>query len=93
MVRSRRSESTGAKLVDSEGFTKAASRVSLENLTTGFVFVDLNGLIPFIEGLAGPDSVPARRTRGARVARLVHPLGSGDGDLMQVSGFVRVTAG
>ena len=85
--------SSDAKLVDSEGFTKAAERVSLDNLTTGFVFVDIDGLIPFIEGLAGPDSVPPEARDVLESLDSFILSGSSDGDLLQVSGFVRVTAG
>ncbi len=84
--------SAGEKLVDSEGFTKAADRVSLDNLTTGFVFVDIDGLIPFIEGLAGPDAVPAeaRDVLGSLDSFILS--GSSNGELLQVSGFVRTNA-
>ena len=77
------------------GFTKAADAGRRSsNLTTGFVFVDLDGLIPFIEGLAGPDSVP-RTTRATSLESLDSFIlsGSSDGDLLRSAASSASTAG
>ncbi len=42
----------GDKLADAEAFTRAAERVSLGDRTSGFVYVDVDGLVPLVEGLA-----------------------------------------
>ena len=72
-------------------FRSAAGRVDLGERTTGFAYVDLDGLIPFIESVAGPDAVPAA-TRGTSLAELDSFIlqSDADGDLARVSGFVRI---
>ena len=80
---------TGPKLVDSEGFGRAAEDVGLEGRTKGFVYVDVDGMLPLIEGLAG-ENIPADVRDGvAAVDSLIFQT-SGDGDSTRVSGFVRV---
>ena len=44
----------GPKLVDSEGYRRAAEDVGLDDRTKGFVYVDVDGMLPLIEELAGP---------------------------------------
>jgi Protein of unknown function (DUF3352) len=79
----------GPKLADSEDFLRAAEDVGLEERTKGFVYVDVDGMLPLIEGLAG-ESIPAEvRDSVAAVDSLVFQT-SGDGDTTRVSGFVRV---
>jgi Protein of unknown function (DUF3352) len=82
------------KLVDTDSFKQAADRVALSDKpTTGFVYVDIDGLIPFIEGLGGPDDIFATDAREVLKSLDSFILsGSSDGDLIQVSGFVRVNA-
>lgn len=83
----------GDKLVESDGFKRAADRVALSDTpTTGFIFVDIDGLIPFIEGLGGPDAIPADASEVLRSLDSFILSGSSEGDLTQVSGFVRVNA-
>ena len=80
---------TGPKLVDSEGYLRAAEDVGLEDRTKGFVYVDVDGMLPLIENLAG-ETVPLDVRDGiAAVDSLIFQT-SGDGDSTRVSGFVRV---
>lgn len=80
-----------AKLVDSEAFTRASEQVGLGDLTTGFLYVDLDGLLPFVEGLGvGGRPVPAEAREVLESLDSFILAASGDGDLTQVSGFVRV---
>ena len=79
----------GPKLVDSEGYLRAAEDVGLEDRTKGFVYVDVDGMLPLIEGLAGESIPPDVRNGVAAVDSLIFQT-SGDGDSTRVSGFVRV---
>jgi len=79
----------GPKLVDADDFVRARADVGLEDRTKGFVYVDVDGMLPLIEGLAG-ESIPAEvRDDVEAVDSLVFQT-SGDGDTTRVSGFVRV---
>ena len=79
----------GPKLVDSEGFARAAEDVGLEERTKGFLYVDVDGMLPLIEGLAG-ESIPAEMREGFEAVDSLVFQTSGDGDTTRVSGFVRV---
>jgi hypothetical protein len=81
----------GPKLVDDGAFTTAAERVELGERTRGFAYVDIDGLIPFVESLAGPEAVPtgAKDALGALDSFILQ--GSGDGETTTLSGFLRVT--
>ncbi|HEU5263292.1 MAG TPA: hypothetical protein VFU34_01545 [Gaiellaceae bacterium] len=79
----------GAKLVDSEGYRRAAGDVGLEERTKGFVYVDVDGMLPLIESLAG-ESVPANVRDGFEAVDSLIFQTSGDGDTTRVTGFVRV---
>ena len=79
----------GPKLVDSEGFRRAAESVGLEDRTKGFVYVDVDGMLPMLEDVTG-EHLPADARDGlAAVDSLVFQT-SGKGDTTLVSGFVRV---
>jgi hypothetical protein len=79
----------GPKLVDSEGFQRAAEDVGLGERTKGFLYLDVDGLLPMLEDLYAA-SVPADvRERVAAVDSIMLQT-SGDGDTGTVSGFVRV---
>jgi hypothetical protein len=79
----------GPKLADSEDFQRAAEDVGLEDRTKGFVYIDVDGMLPLLESLAGK-SIPAEvRDSIAAVDSLVFQT-SGDGDTTRVSGFVRI---
>ena len=80
---------TGPKLVDSEGYLRAAEDVGLGDRTKGFVYVDVDGMLPLIENLAGESIPPDVRDGVAAVDSLIFQT-SGDGDSTRVSGFVRV---
>ncbi len=62
----------GAKLADSEEFRQAAEDVGLEDRTKGFVYVDVDGLLPADREPGGGEHPGrgARRRRGRRFARL-----------------------
>ena len=79
----------GAKLVDAEGFRRAAEDVGLEDRTKGFVYVDVDGMLPLIESLSG-ESIPAEVRGGFEAVDSLVFQTSGDGDTTRVSGFVRV---
>jgi hypothetical protein len=79
----------GPKLVDSEGFLRAAEDVGLDDRTKGFMYVDVDGMLPLIEDAAGESIPPDVREGVAAVDSLVFQT-SGDGDTTVVSGFVRV---
>ena len=80
---------SGPKLVDSAGYRRAAEDVGLEDRTKGFVYVDVDGMLPLIENLAGETIPPDMREGIAAVDSLIFQT-SGDGDSTRVSGFVRV---
>ena len=80
----------GAKLVDSEGFARAAEAVDLEpgERARGFVFVDVDGALPLVEsGGSGvpPDAKDALSSIDSFVLQ-----GTGEGDVTQLQGFLRL---
>ena len=79
----------GAKLADSEEFRQAAEDVGLEDRTKGFAYVDVDGLLPLVESLAG-ESIPGEARDGVDAVDSLLFQTSGDGDTTTVSGFVRV---
>jgi len=81
----------GPKLVDDGAFTSAAERVELGDRTRGFAYVDIDGLVPLIESLAGPEAVPAEAKDVLGTLDSLILQGSGDGDTTTLSGFLRVT--
>jgi len=80
----------GSKLPDSDAFKAAAEKVGLGQRTSGFAYVDLDGLIPFIEGVGGPESLPgdAREVLSAMDSVILH--GESDGKTARLTGFVRI---
>jgi Protein of unknown function (DUF3352) len=79
----------GPKLVDSEGFRRAAEDVGLDDRTKGFVYVDVDGMLPMLEDLAGEAIPPDVREGFEAVDSLLFQT-SGDGDTARVSGVIRV---
>jgi len=79
-----------AKLTSDAAFQAAAERVELGERTSGFAYVDLDGLIPFIESLGGPDSLPpdAREVLAAMDAFILQA--SADGNRARLTGFLRI---
>ena len=81
----------GPKLVDDSAFTNAADRVELGDRTRGFAYVDIDGLVPLVESLAGPEAVPAEARDVLSTLDSLILQGSGDGETTTLSGFLRVT--
>lgn len=83
--------STGEKLTATDGYTRAAKRVGLTELTRGFLYVDIDGVIPLVESLAGPDALPpdAREVLGKLDSFILQA--DGDGSVTRLTGFVAVT--
>ena len=81
----------GPKLVDDDAFASAADRVGLGDRTRGFAYVDIDGLVPLVESLAGPDAVPAEARDVLGTLDSLILQGSGDGETTALSGFLRVT--
>jgi hypothetical protein len=81
----------GPKLADDGAFTSAAEQVELGDRTRGFAYVDIDGLIPFVEGLGGVElfATEAREVLGALDSFILQA--NGDGDTTTLSGFLRVT--
>ena len=79
----------GPRLVDSDGFRRAAEDVELEDRTKGFLYVDVDGMLPLLEGLAG-ESIPSEVREGVEAVDSILFQASGEGDTTLVSGFVRV---
>ena len=71
--------------------TRVEERVELGDRTRGFAYFDIDGLVPFVESLAGPGAVPeeAKEVLGALDSFILQ--GSGDGKTTTLSGFLRVT--
>jgi hypothetical protein len=86
----RRFVEDGDKLVDTDAFRQAADAVELGDRTKGFLYVDLDGLIPFVESFA-PEDV------GADAGDVLGSLDSlilqadGDGETTTLIGFLRLT--
>lgn len=81
----------GPKLAAASGFTAAAERVGLGDRTRGFAYVDIDGLIPLVESLAGPDAVPAEAREVLETLDSFILQASGDGPTTTLDGFLRVT--
>jgi len=82
--------SDGPKLVDSDGYKRASEDVGLEDLTKGFVYVDVDGLLPLVESIAGADAVPPDVRKGIEAFDSFILEASGEGDITTVRGFLRV---
>ncbi|HEX2303139.1 MAG TPA: hypothetical protein VHH57_05905 [Gaiella sp.] len=80
----------GDKLVDAGTFREAADAVELGDRTRGFAYVDLDGLIPFVEGVAPEDVAPdARETLESLDSFILQA--DGEGETTTLSGFLRLT--
>lgn len=80
----------GSKLTDDADFNAASERVELGERTNGFAYVDLDGLIPFIEGLGGPDALPADAREALEAMDSFILQTSADGENTRLSGFLRI---
>ena len=79
----------GPKLVDSDAYERAAEAVDMGDRTSGFVYLDVDGMLPLIEQMGasvGPESKDAISAVDSLIL-----LGSGDGDVSTLSGFVRLS--
>ena len=81
----------GSKLTDDADFNAASERVDLGERTNGFAYVDLDGLIPFIEGLGGPDALPADAREVLEAMDSLILQTSADGETTRLSGFLRIS--
>jgi hypothetical protein len=81
----------GPKLTDAEAFMTAADRVELGDRTRGFAYIDIDGLIPLVESLAGQNAVPAEARDALGAVDSFILQASGDGETTTLSGFLRVT--
>lgn len=79
----------GEKLGASAAFRRAADEVSLGTSTQGFAYVDLDGLIPLIEGVAGPETLPGDARAVLSELDSLILQGSTRDELTQMSGFLR----
>ena len=79
----------GPKLVDSEEYRRAADDVGLEGRTRGFAYVDVDGLLPLLESLAGESAPEGGRDIIESIDSVVFQT-SGEGETSRVSGFVRI---
>jgi hypothetical protein len=81
--------SDGPKVGDSDAFRQAADRVDLGDRTSGFLYVDIDGLVPFVEDLRGEQLGGDVRDGLAKVDSFILET-SGDGKTTSIGGFVRV---
>ena len=78
----------GPKLVDSEAYKRAADAVDMGERTRGFVYLDVDGVLPLAEqsgGAVPPDAQEAISTVDSFILEA-----TGAGDMTKVSGFVRL---
>jgi hypothetical protein len=80
----------GPKLVTSDAYLRAAEEVGLHERTSGFVYLDIDGLLPLVEGLAGEEQVPPDARDVVEALDSFILQSSADGDTTTVSGFVRL---
>jgi hypothetical protein len=80
----------GSKLTEDPDFNAASEHVELGERTNGFAYVDLDGLIPFIEGLGGPDALPADAREALEAMDSFILQTSADGNTARLSGFLRI---
>lgn len=78
------------RLVDSDPFKRAATEVALGDETTGFLYVDLDGLVPLITGLAGPEAMPAEARETLQKLDAFILQSNADDSGTHVAGFVAV---
>jgi hypothetical protein len=78
----------GPKLVDSDAYERAAEAVDTGEKTRGFVYVDVDGLLPLAEQVAGTVPPDAKDAMSAVDSFILQA--SGEGDVTKVSGFVRL---
>ena len=65
-------------------------KVGLQERTSGFAYLDIDALIPVVEGLAGEEQVPRDVREVVEALDSFILQSSADGDTTTVSGFVRL---
>ena len=82
----------GAKLVDSDAFRRAAEAVDMSpgERTRGFVYVDVDGVVPLVEAASGGSEVPAHVKDVLSSLDAFVLQGTGEGDVAQLEGFLRL---
>ena len=78
----------GPKLADSDAYERAADAVDMGEKTRGFVYVDVDGVLPLAEQAGGslpPDAADAISAVDSFILEA-----TGAGDVTKVSGFVRL---
>ncbi len=78
----------GPKLADSDAYTRAADAVEMGEKTRGFVYIDIDGVLPLAEQVGGSLPPDAKDAVAAIDSFILQS--SGDGDVTKVSGFVRL---
>ncbi len=81
----------GPKLADADGFSAAAERVGLGDRTRGFAYVDIDGLIPFVESVAGSETVPPEARDVLTSLDSLILQADGEGTTTELHGFLRVS--
>ncbi|MCZ7587788.1 MAG: DUF3352 domain-containing protein [Gaiella sp.] len=79
---------SGPKLVDADAYTRAAEAVSMGERTRGFLYVDVDGLLPLAEAAGGEIPPEVDDALGAVDSFILE--GTGEGDTTQLAGFLRL---
>jgi hypothetical protein len=80
----------GAKLRSSTAFEHAADEVGLEGRTGGFLYVDIDGVLPLVDDLGSDDPVPADARDVLRSLDSFILESSADGDVTTLTGVLRL---
>ena len=81
----------GSKLASSEAFERAVDEVGLEGRTGGFAYVDIDGILPLVDDLAGGEPVPADARDVVRSLDALILESSADGDVTTLTGVLRLS--
>jgi hypothetical protein len=79
----------GDKLDSSDAFERAADAVGLGDRTSGFLYVDVDGILPVVEGLAGGSLGADDRAELEKLDAFVLEASRG-GDTTTLTGFLRL---
>ena len=78
----------GPKLADGDAYKRAADAVDMGEKTRGFVYVDVDGVLPLVEQAGG--SLPPDASDAISAVDSFILEATGAGDVTKVSGFVRL---
>ena len=78
----------GPKLADGDAYKRAADAVDMGEKTRGFVYVDVDGVLPLAEQASG--SLPPDASDAISAVDSFILEATGAGDVTKVSGFVRL---